>query len=145
MAAAAGALLAPLMIPLRPAHDLRRAISCLHTALAGVLLFALPRDATTVPLLIAAALSFGQCWRELDPPARGWCAIACDSAGRWQIVGVRGQRQAASLHGQAYVAPWIVILPLRLADGHRIRILLTARNAPPDAFRRLRVRLRHGL
>lgn len=59
-------------------------------------------------------------------------------------VTVDGKTVAAVLHGAEVVQPWLTVLVFRLADGRRRAAVLLPDNVEPQAFRRLRARLRRG-
>ena len=47
----------------------------------------------------------------------------------------------ASIAGDSYIAPWLVLLRLHLADGRHVAVPLLPWDVPQDVLRRLRVRL----
>ncbi|MEE2982564.1 MAG: protein YgfX [Pseudomonadota bacterium] len=54
-------------------------------------------------------------------------------------------RPSASLAATPYVTRKITVLPLKLDDGTVKRVVLLPDGTDPDAFRRLRVRLRFNV
>ncbi len=64
--------------------------------------------------------------------------------GQWRVTDGSGAEQAATLEPNPTVAPELVILRLRGADGVLRTVLLLADSADADQQRRLRGRLRLG-
>lgn len=102
--------------------------------------------AATLPMLqhigwvaiVAAVLLFSlyRSRRTHDP------GLLWDSDGRWTLY-EHAMETEAELAGAAFSQPWLVILPLRRADGGRVqRIAIFPDMLPAREFRRLRVRLR---
>lgn len=64
--------------------------------------------------------------------------------GRWRLTDGTGAEHDATLEPEPTVAPELVVLRLRGADGVTRTVLLLADSADPDQVRRLRSRLRLG-
>lgn len=136
------AFTAALRIVPGPSRTLEIAVVALHALLMCLVIAAMRLTLPAAGLLCAVAASL---WVSLND-LRGACGLVesllLDSTGQWQ-VGIRGaDPQSALLHREPFVSPWLTILCLRVADGRRFKFVFTPDSAPPDAFRRLRVRLR---
>lgn len=73
------------------------------------------------------------------------CAIvlvAWDQQGQWRLVQRNGVVLDAWLEHGAYSHPALLVLPFRLRDGHRRRVLVVPDRVQAGVLRRIRVRLR---
>ena len=69
-------------------------------------------------------------------------ALLLTSHDGWQVSLRDGRQIGASLAATPYVTRKLTVLPLKLDDGIVKRVVLLPDGTDPDAFRRLRVRLR---
>jgi len=129
----------PLHLIIEPSRSLRLAIFAVH-GLAGCAALANPLPLwAKAALLAAVTASLYRTYREYvaDPAFTGLTHIA---DGQWEAVG-RAGATTATLAGSTLVTPWIVILHLD-AEAGRLAIPICRDATDPEAFRRLRVRLR---
>ncbi len=118
---------------LHPSPWLRRVVLAAHlAALAVPLLLPWP---PSVRLLLALVL-LASAWRALRPTP--WTRLVATGDDGWQLHDRAGTVHEACWHGGGVRHPWLVTLPLRLADGRRCLVTVCADAVPAGGHAALR-------
>lgn len=120
-------------LALRPSPRLRLAVGVAH----GCALALLP----TIPwpplwLLLLGGLLLASAWHGLR--SSPWSRVEALADGGWQLFDRHGAVHQARLGPGGLRHPWLVTLPLRLADGRRCRVAVCADSVPATEHRALR-------
>ena len=133
----------PIYVALRPSAKLAHVLLAAHAAAVAAIAFLYP---VTLPqlALIAAIGSNGavSLWLLRRRRPNDVTALLLTSHDGWQVSLRDGRQISASLAATPYVTRKLTVLPLKLDDGIVKRVVLLPDGTDPDAFRRLRVRLR---
>lgn len=106
----------------------------------------LPGLPRVVAGLCVLGLTFLHLRRDAWLQAQTSCfALRLDSSGRISLLLRNGQELAGQVSGDTLVLPWLVVLNMKSDLGMRRSVLLLPDSLPAEAFRRLRVQLRHGI
>jgi hypothetical protein len=118
---------------LRPSPRLRLAVAAAH----GCALALLPMIPWPAPwLLLLGGLLLASAWRGLRPSP--WSRVVAQADGAWQLFDRYGGAHRARLCPGGLRHPWLVTLPLRLADGRRCRVSVCADSVAAAEHRALR-------
>jgi hypothetical protein len=134
-----------LTLDIRPSKRFIAAITAVHAggAVAVQLLDLTPwLRLMLAGAVMLAGLSLGR--RYLQAAAGFASGLRLRVDGRFEVATVGGGVEA-SLVSADIVEPWLTVLVFRLPSKRRCAAILLADNVDPDAFRRLRARLRLGL
>ncbi len=139
------AFLRPVRLRIGSSRSLAATAAAAHAGAAAIaLLMPLPlwgRSALLGLLLWSA-------WRvwsvHLGPGGRRISEVLLRSDDVFEVTTAAGIAEAQLL-GAELVAPWLTVLRLRLGGGACVSLVLLPDNVEAQAFRRLRVRLRHRL
>lgn len=136
----------PIYVALRPSASLAHVLLAAHAAAVAAIAFLF--SVTLPQLALIAAIGFNgaaSLWTLRRRRPNDVTALLLTSHDGWQ-VSLRDVRQiGASLAATPYVTRKITVLPLKLDDGTVKRVVLLPDGIDPDAFRRLRVRLRFNV
>ncbi|HEU0196819.1 MAG TPA: protein YgfX [Nevskiaceae bacterium] len=129
----------------RPSYGALRILLPLHVLpLAAVPLF-YRGDAVWQPLLLAGAIALSWFYvrrhAALGFGRRALTRFIVHEDGEWTVEDAAGQRQSAHLAPGSAVFSRLVLLNLRLADGHRRSRLLLGDEVGAEPLRKLRVYL----
>jgi hypothetical protein len=135
--------LLPVVLPLRPSRRLATALLAGHCGSLLLLPLIVVPAWLTLILIVAVLSSLYRIWRRLwfltgDPITE----LVLLPSGEWRITSLDHRGCSAHLLTDSVVHPQLTVLCFKLADGRRRSAILTVDNTDPDAFRRLRVRLR---
>jgi len=120
-------------LALRPSPRLRLAVGAAH----GCALALLPMIPWPRPwLLLLGGLLLASAWRGLR--ASPWSRVVAQGDGAWQLFDRDGGVHRAGLGPGGLRHPWLVTLPLRLADGRRCRVVVCADSVAAAEHRALR-------
>ncbi len=136
----------PVYVALRPSAKLARLLVVAHAAAVAAVAFLFP---VTLPqLALIAAIGFNgmiSLWSLRRRRPNDVTALLLTSHDGWQVSLRDGRQIGASLSATPYVTRKLTVLPLKLEDGIVKRVVLLPDGTDPDAFRRLRVRLRFNI
>lgn len=138
-----GALDAPVRLMLRPSRLLAGVMTLVAAgAIAGILLAQIALSAKV--LLASAVLADLRHRLRRHALLRGSaiCGLTLTRDGRWRVRTADGDEANAELLPGSLVLPRLTVLTFRREGGGRAVVMLVPSNSDPDAFRRLRVRLR---
>ena len=132
----------PVILTLKPSLWLPRAVLALHLSALCMLLLAYPPSWPRHLLLVAIAAS--ALWSLRAAHTADIARLELSPRDTWHVVFCDGRGLDARLLRAPWVSPMFTTLSLACADGVERQILLLPDMVEPDAFRRLRVRLRRG-
>ncbi len=130
----------PVIVTLKPSLWLPRAVVALHASAFCMLLLVYPPSWPRHLLLVAIAAD--TLWSLRASLRIDIVRLELSPRERWHVVFCDGRALDARLLSAPWVSPLFTTLTLACADGIERQILLLPDMVEPDAFRRLRVRLR---
>lgn len=134
----------PVYVTLRASACAPRIVVAVHVVAAVVLLVHWPAGGALFAVLVAVALSGLHAAHSArgDAP-HAPAALLLGTGDTWRVRLRSGAVLEARLVGEPFVTASLTVLALALDGGRARRVVLHADNCTADAFRRLRVRLRH--
>ena len=132
----------PVILTLKPSRWLPRAVVVVHACAVCTLLLAYPPSWPRHLLLVAIAAN--TLWSARAARAIDIAGLELSARETWHVVFCDGRGLDARLLRAPWVSPLFTILSLACADGVERQILVLPDMVEPDAFRRLRVRLRRA-
>ena len=134
----------PVYLALRPSALCARVLVAAHVLALAAVLVCYPTSLARTLLLLAITLNGAISLHQLlRPRADAVVAVLLGTYDAWQVSLADGRVLSARLARPPYVSVYLTALSLRVADGRVRHVLILPDNANADAFRRLRVRLRH--
>lgn len=138
-------LASPIRIPVARATVLHYGLVAGHVLTFAGLVFIFPFGMHTALLMALVTVSLGLEVYTVGLPHRRWKALLLGRNDEWTLFTTGGEPISARLLTGVFVSTRLVIVRLKPSAGRPLQIVLTPANTPPDAFRRLRVRLRYPL
>lgn len=134
---------APLYLPLSSSRLLLRWWLLVHVGALSVVLINSVTPVVGLCGIVLLALHAAW-WRRtrLHLSPDGVSALLSLADGRWRVTLRDGSVHEAVLSGNPFVSRTLTAFSLRLAGGRTRHVLIASDSAPPDVYRRLRVRLR---
>ena len=135
----------PIRIPVVRATTVHGALVAGHLFTSGVLIWICPPGSHAVLLTLVVAASLALEVLSVGMPDRRCKVLLLGRDDDWSLITADGQRVRARLLPGFFVSTRLVIVRLKPTGARPLHFVLTGGNTPPDAFRRLRVRLQHPL
>ena len=135
----------PIRIPVARATAVHNWLVAAHLLTFGVLLWTCPPGTHAVVLMLVVAASLVFEVFSVGIPDRRCKVLLLNRDDEWSLITPDGERVRARLLAGVFVSTRLVIVRLKPPDAWPLHFVLTRANTPPDAFRRLRVRLQHPL
>lgn len=136
---------APIYVPLRYARTRQRIAVAAHLITLALLV----ASSATAPSIGLAAVAvtlhyIHECYVARKRPVQPVRALWLTPAQRWQLADANGVVQAVQLRSILAVTPAYIALSVVSSTNRVTRLIIFADEAPPQAFRRLRVHLLLG-
>jgi toxin CptA len=133
-----------LRVWLRPSRTLAATIAVAHLAAAAAAVLALPGAAAAVVVAGVALSAIAQLRDALHRGPRSITGLELAADGRVAVADPARQWATARLQTAAVPVPWLAVVALRDARGHRRSAVVLPDALDREAFRRLRLWLRWG-
>ncbi|MDA0821560.1 MAG: hypothetical protein O3C28_03945 [Proteobacteria bacterium] len=134
-------LASPIHIPIIRSRNLSVAVYAGHAIVASAVAFGFSVSAFQLLALSGLFVSFLLNYANQSKLERHACALLLRSSNEWEIITPAGACVRATRVSGLFVSAGLVVFRLRISNGVKLHVVLTADNTPSDAFRRLRVRL----
>lgn len=135
-----------LSLRLGASRQLALAFGVLYAGGAACLAYTDVPMALRVPAAVLVLIAGARCLacHALPRAAHAIVLVLWDRQGQWRLLQRNGVLLDAWLEHGAYSHPALLVLPLRVRGGRRVRVLVVPDRVAGDDFRRFRVRLRCG-
>lgn len=135
-------LASPIHIPVVRSRNLNIAVYTGHAFVACTLGFGF--SGSVLQLLALCGLLTSLLLHRANQSKLERCARALllRSSNEWEVIAPDGASSRATRLSGLFISAGLVIFRLRIPNGTKLHVVLTADNTQADAFRRLRVRLR---
>lgn len=135
----------PIRIPVVRATALHYSLVACHLLMLVVLIRVCPPGLHTAMLVLLVIASLVLEVFTIGMPHRRCKVLLLGRNDEWSLVNANGERISARLLAGFFVSTRLVIVRLKARGKRPLHVVLTPANTPPDALRRLRVRLRFPL